>query len=244
MNAIRSLLAVAAVLVLVSCSTAVEDQPEFPADSEGDAGRLSPPQERVLSGMLVMGPEVRTLKPCTEQTELWVIPVESVQRAYDEVAEEAYQPVFVEVEGVREASPAAGFGADYSGQLRLVALLRAESAEEGFGCGEELTDVLFKASGQAPFWHLRVFTEQIMLATPDIPQTIFLGVRPTPLESGWRFESLSTGPETVQLRLDLTRERCSDAMTGSVYTWIATLDIGGEVRRGCGWEGELAPGRR
>lgn len=240
----RSFAAVAAVLVLVACSTDAEDQPESLADVEGEAGQLMPSQDGVLSGMLVMGPEVRTFKPCAEETELWVIPMESVQRAYDEVAKEAYAPVFVEVDGVREAAPAAGFGADYPGQVRLVSLLRAESADEGFGCGEELTDVLFKASGQEPFWYLRVFTERITLATPNIPPTIFAGARPLPLENGWRFESLSTGPETLQLRLDLSREQCSESMTGSVYTWMATLDIGGEVRRGCAWEGALAPGRR
>ena len=236
--------AAAAVLVLIACSTDVEDQPDSPQDFEGEAGQPMPSQDGVLSGMLVMGPELRTFKPCAEETELWVIPVESVQRAYEEIAREAYAPVFVEVDGVREAAPAAGFGADYPGQLRLVALLRAESADEGFRCGEELSDVLFKASGQEPFWHLRVFADRISLATPDIPPTIFAGARPTLLENGWRFESLSTGPESVQLRLDLSREQCSDSMTGSVYTWMATLDIGGDVRRGCAWEGALAPGRR
>ena len=182
--------------------------------------------------MLVMGPEVRALKPCDEETELWVIPVESVQRAYETLAPEAYAPVFVEVEAVREPAPAAGFGADYSGQLRLSALLRAESAEEGFGCGESLSDIVFKASGQEPFWFVRVFADRIALATPEIPSTVFSEAPPTRLDDGWRFESLSTGPETVQLRLDLTRAPCTDPMVGSVYTWSAILDVGGDVKRG------------
>ena len=240
---LRQLTAATAVVVLVACSTDVRDELGSPAESEPEASQPAPSQDGVLSGMLVMGPEVRTLKPCAEETELWVIPVESVQRAYDALAQEAYAPVFVEVEGVREAAPAAGFGADYPGQLRLSSLLRAESADEGFGCGEDLTDILFKASGQEPFWHVRVLAGRITLATPEIPSTIFSGARPIPLENGWRFESLSTGPETVQLRLDLIRGQCSDSMAGSVYTWVATLDVGGEVRRGCAWEGALAPGR-
>ena len=236
------MVAVAATIAATACTS--DPQPE-----EG-AAPVSEPQvtepagtDGVIRGMLVMGPEVRTLKPCDEETELWVIPIESVQRAYDALAAEPYAPVFVEVEGVRESAPAAGFGADYPGQLRVTSLMRAEPSEEGFGCSENLTPVVFKATGQEPFWHLRVLRDRITLATPDIPSTIFSEAGPTPLDNGWRFEALSTGPETVQLRLDVRRGACTDSMVGSIYTWVATLNIGGEVRRGCAWEGMLAPDR-
>ena len=197
----------------------------------------------VMRGTMVMGPEERILKPCQEETELWLVPIESVQRAYEALESEPHTPVFVEVEGVREPAPAVGFGADYSGQLRLSSLIRAESAVEGLGCEENLLETVFRATGQEPFWHIRVLHDRIALATPDIPSTIFSEARPLPLDEGWRFEALSTGPETVQLRLDVTRGSCSDSMTGSIYTWVAVLNVGGQVRRGCAWEGRLAPGR-
>lgn len=233
------------VFALAACGAESGDEVgDTPASSPSAVGSApAAVMDGIVRGMLVMGPEVRTLKPCDEETELWVIPVESVQRAYDQLASEPYAPVFVEVEGSREASPASGFGADYPGQLRLTALHRAEPAEEGFGCGEQLRGVVFRAGGQEPFWHVRVLADRITLATPEIPSTVFAQARPIPLDDGWRFESLSSGPETVQLRLDLTRGRCTDSMVGSVYTWTAMLDVGGELRRGCAWEGALAPGR-
>lgn len=227
---------------LVAC-TAEEDADRNTPGVTEDAGSETTPAEGVTRGVLVMGPEVRTLTPCGEPTELWVIPVESVQRAYDALAPEAYAPVFVEVRGRREPAPSAGFGADYAGQLRLSTLLRADSASEGFGCREDVDGFAFKATGQEPFWHVRVLSDRITLATMEIPSTIFAGSAPIPTDSGWRFESVSTGPETVELRLEIRRGPCTDAMAGSVYTWEATLDVGGEVRRGCAWEGALAPGR-
>lgn len=226
----------------VACTSEPDTDRDTPGLTEQQEAETTP-AEGVTRGWLVMGPEVRTLTPCGEQAELWVIPVESVQRAYDGLAPEAYAPVFVEVRGRRESAPSAGFGADYAGQLRLSALLRAESATEGFGCREDVDGFAFKATGQEPFWHVRVLSDRITLATLEIPSTIFAASSPIPMDGGWRFESVSTGPETVQLRLEVRRGPCSDTMIGSVYTWEATLDVGGEVRRGCAWEGALAPGR-
>ena len=69
-----------------ACTAEQETDRGTPGLSE-DAGVGTIPAEGVTRGMLVMGPEVRTLEPCDEQTELWVIPVESVQRAYDALAQ-------------------------------------------------------------------------------------------------------------------------------------------------------------
>lgn len=196
-----------------------------------------------VRGILVMGPEVRTFKPCAENTELWAIPVESVLRAYDALTSEAYEPLFVEVEGGREVAPASGPAAGHSGQIRLANLLRAEPVGQGLGCGESLVSVAFRASGHEPFWHVRVLSDRITLASREIPSTIFREGLPIPLDNGWRFEAESVGPETVSLRLDLIRGSCLDPTSGSLYTWTALLDVGGFVRSGCAWEGELAPGR-
>ena len=53
----------------------------------------------VVRGFLVLGPEVRSIKPCGEEQELWVIPLTEVTEAYDALSREPYSPVFVEVEG-------------------------------------------------------------------------------------------------------------------------------------------------
>lgn len=197
----------------------------------------------IVQGILVMGPEVRTFKPCAENAEFWAVPVKSILDAYGALAAEPYQPVFVEVDTEHEEPSRSGPGARYPGQLRLVSLLRAEPIGEGLGCEESLVDVAYRASGHDPFWHVRVLSDRIMLATPEIPSTIFSEASPIPVDNGWRFEAESDGPETVSLNLELIRASCVDSVSGSLYTWTASLDVGGVVRTGCAWEGDLALGR-
>ena len=197
-------------------------------------------RDGLVRGILVMGPEVRTFKPCAEDTELWAVPMKSILDAYGALTAEPYQPVFVEVDSEHEEAPRSGPGARYPGQLRLVNLLRAEPVGEGLGCEDSLLGVAYKASGHDPFWHVRVLSERIALASPEIPSTIFNGASPIPLDNGWRFEAQSAGPETVWLRLELIRASCVDSVSGSLYTWTASLDVGGVVRTGCAWEGDLA----
>lgn len=231
------------VLLLLGCGGAGSDGPDPVGEQVAAETTSAESGPTVVRGMLVLGPEVRSLKPCDEETELWVIPIESVQEAYESLAESQYAPVFVEVMAVRESAPSTGFGADYSGQLRLTELRRAAPANEGFGCSEDLGPIMFRASGQEPFWHVRVSPDRIVLSTPEIPETVFEGASPARLDDGWRFESRSTGPEPLPLQLDLERGTCSDSMVGAIYSWTATLNVGGDVRTGCAWEGALSPGR-
>ena len=118
-----------------------------------------------------------------------------------------------------------------------------DPAEGGFGCREDLSEIAFRASGVEPFWGLQVRSGSIVYTTPEIPRTGFEAAEPAVLAGGWIYESVSSGPESLSLSLRLTPERCSDSMVGAIYSWSAEVDIGGEVRRGCAWEGALAPGR-
>ena len=98
------------------------------------------------------------------------------------------------------------------------------------GLIQELRDALKARKGE----------EAKLLATPEIPSTIFSESPPIPIDNGWRFEAESDGAETIRLRLELIRASCVDSVSGSLYTWTASLDVGGVVRTGCAWEGDLA----
>lgn len=229
--------------LMVAACTQV-DRPETELEP-GEPARLesAPAGVEVVRGFLVLGPEVRSIKPCDEDRELWVMPGTATREAYEELSREPYAPVFVEVEGVVGEPPASGGGADYAAQLTVSDLRRAAPADEGFGCREDLSGVAFRASGVEPFWGLRVSGGSIVYSTPDIPETMFDGADPVPSSGGWVYESVSAGPESIAIRLTLSPERCRDSMVGAIYTWTAEVDIGGVVRRGCAYEGALAPGR-
>jgi putative lipoprotein len=222
-----------------------------PSGTGGDAPAESPepdgPAERfgtgVVRGFVVLGHEVRSIKPCDEEGELWVVPTTDVTAAYEALSREAYAPVFVEVEGSIGPAPDSGFGTEYDEQLTVTAFRRASPAEEGFGCSEDVSTFAFRAAGVEPFWGLRVTASSIVFSTPEIPETVFEVVEPAFSGGGWVYETVSAGPEPITLRLEVRPERCSDSMLGSIYSWSASADVGGQVRVGCAWEGALAPGR-
>ncbi len=218
------LIAIGAVLFLASCGP-----------GEGVPGVT-------LRGHVVLGHEVRSLAPCNEEHELWVAPNSELIEAYETFSREPYEPVFMEVRGELGPAPEEGFGADYPGMFTVRSLRRAAPATEGFGCREDLSDIAFRASGQEPFWHLRVTGDAILFSTPEIAETAFAASTPRQTPEGWVYEAEATGPEQLTVRVVLTRGRCSDTMVGALYSWSASVEVGGEARAGCAWEGDIAPG--
>lgn len=231
-----------ATLVAPACSTPeAEDAPAVPDDAPEVTRREN--GAAIVAGFVVLGPEVRSIKPCGEDQELWVIPTSEVTEVYESLRAEPYGPVLMEFESVVGPAPESGSGAGYSGLLTVRSLRRAEPAGEGFGCSQDLSGFMFRATGQEPFWHLRVSPTGLRYSTPSAPESTFAPVPPVRLGRAWVYESEGTGPEAVGLRAVFEPARCTDTMAGSVYGWTATVDIAGERRSGCAWEGALSPNR-
>lgn len=195
----------------------------------------------VVRGFLVLGPEVRSIKPCEEEDEWWVIPTPRVTEVYEALGGGAYEAVFVEVDATRGPPPASGFGADFAGLLTMRELRRAEPADEGFGCTEDLSTFEFRASGEEPFWHLRVTPQSMTLSTPAGPEASFEAAAAAMAAGGWTYSSESTGPEAVSIIATFRPDPCTDSMSGAVYSWTAEVTVGTERRVGCAWQGALAP---
>jgi putative lipoprotein len=236
------LVAVFWTLASAACTTG-EESGDGAVEAEGDVAVADVSGASVVRGFLVLGPEVRSIKPCGEDRELWVIPTVDLNEAYSSLSREPYDPVYVEVEAIVGEAPESGFGTDYSGLVTVRDVRRAQPAEEGFGCGEDLSSFAFRATGHEPFWSLRVTPTAIVLSTPDLPETLFEAVAPSVLGDGWVYESRATGPETILLRAVFEPGRCTDSMVGAIHGWRARVEIGDDVRAGCAWEGMLAPGR-
>ena len=221
--------ALLAALVVLGCS---DNDEAAPPDEGGTPETVGAVQEgpTVVRGFLVLGPEVRSIKPCGEEQELWVIPLTEVTEAYDALSREPYAPVFVEVEGERGPAPETGFGAEYDGQLTVTGFRRAAPGEEGFGCREDFSRFAFRASGVEPFWALQVREDAIVYSTPEIPETLFEAAEAAFAGGAWVYTSVSTGPEPIEMSARFAPGRCSDSMVGAIYSWTATVEIGGEVR--------------
>lgn len=225
-----------------ACGSADESSADEPGPAEVTSVTVVE-GDAVVRGFLVLGTEVRSIKPCGEERELWVVPVADLTTAYEELSREPYAPVFVEVEGRLGAAPATGSGADYDGLLTVRSLRRAAPAAESVRCDEDVSGFSFRASGAEPFWHIQITPSAMVYSTPDLPETRFSGAEPFIAEGGWVYESEATGPESLLIRATLAPGRCRDTMAGAIYSWSATVELAGEVRRGCAWMGDLAPGR-
>ncbi|MGR8921570.1 MAG: COG3650 family protein [Gammaproteobacteria bacterium] len=91
-----------------------------------------------LRGLLVVGHEVRSFRPCGGDRDLWVeadrATWQALARAYEQIAEAAYDPVYAEVEGSVSATPAdTGFARDYDGRIEIRAI-RAVAAPRDTDC--------------------------------------------------------------------------------------------------------------
>jgi uncharacterized membrane protein len=186
-------------------------------------------------GHLVWGHESRRFSSCDGGREGWVINAagDELVEVYEELTSAPYQPMFVEVRGAWIAAPTQGFGTDYAQALRIDELLRAEN--EGFGCRLVLDGVLFIASGNEPFWRLRIGEDGISMRSMEAPDERRFGA-PQMRREAERvvFEGEHRGSA---IRVTLDRRRCIDTMSGARYSWAASVDLDGKQLTGCAAEG-------
>ena len=212
---------------------ASEIEPGAPAAGESPGIRVR--------GHVVLGHEVRTFQPCGEASKLWVVPTAELRSAYDALSHEPYEPVFAELRGELGPPPESVFGAEYQGQLQVLTVMRAASATEGHGCAEDLTGIAFRASGNEPFWHIRVTRDSIVFSTPGAPELEFPGASPHRDRLGWSYKTETKDLETRTIRLTVQEGPCTDTMVGALYSWRARVELDGRIYEGCAWEGDDAP---
>lgn len=196
---------------------------------------LLQPQGGRFKGHLVWGHDNRSFTECGAEREGWVINEagDELVDVYEQLVTAPYQPMFVEVRGVWEAAPREGFGAEYGEALRITELLRAEN--EGPGCRLDLAGALFVASGNEPFWRLRVREDGIVLRSMESADEI---VFPAPEKRGQPpLITFDSGELDAAIRVTLERRRCIDTMSGARFAWAATVSSGGRELAGCAVEG-------
>lgn len=94
-----------------------------------------------MSGLLVLGHEVRSLKLCGDARVFWVqMPAalrQQLDTEYRRLATRPYEAVYVELEGEYGAHPASGFAADYDGTIEVRAIheVRSVSRDGAEACG-------------------------------------------------------------------------------------------------------------
>ena len=218
-----TLAGIIAALAVVSCTNSTSDS-NAPVAEEGR-----------FVGYLVWGHEVRSFSNCDGDREGWAIndTGDELKEIYESLTSEPYQEIFVEVRGNWQQAPAEGFGSDYPEALRITELIRAEG--EGFGCDLELDGVLYVASGNEPFWRLHIRPDGLSMWSMDSPGETKFAPGDVRMEDGR--VTIDVDKADAGIRIVLEKRRCIDSMSGTRYSFAATVDAGGRTFHGCALEG-------
>jgi copper homeostasis protein (lipoprotein) len=84
------------------------------------------PHAIVYKGVYSFGPEVKSFKDCDNGTEFWVTDnSEQLELQYSQLKfEKPYEPVYIEVEGIKIRSDKDGLGSEYDSTLVVKKLIK------------------------------------------------------------------------------------------------------------------------
>lgn len=121
---------------------------------------------------------------------------------------------------------------------RLVAVHYA--APEGAPCDALPPAAELEARGQEPFWFVSLTGDVATVRTPEELEGVqYAGGRWSVIDgTHWRFDAARGGEALV---LELSLERCADAMSGARYPLKATLTRNGAAMPGCALPGRGSP---
>jgi uncharacterized membrane protein len=87
-------------------------------------------------------------------------------------------------------------------------------------------------TGTEPFWGVRIDGGQANYANPDHPEGYDFAVSRFAGNNGLGFSGMMEG---LSVTITLTPGQCSDGMSDRNYPYVATIALGEETLRGCGY---------
>lgn len=124
-----------------------------------------------------------------------------------------------------------------SAMLPLFALAACTPAKDGIDSkGETFTavapDEVVTLTGAEPFWGVQIAGGQANYANPDHPEGYDFAVERFAGNNGLAFSGTMEGQA---ITITLTPGQCSDGMSDRTYPYVATIALGEETLRGCGY---------
>lgn len=110
-------------------------------------------------------------------------------------------------------------------------------ATDGIDTGGEVFDAVapdevISLIGTEPFWAIRIDKGQANYANPQHPEGWDFAVGRFAGNNGLGFTGVREGQA---ITITLTPGQCRDAMSDRTYPFVATVDLGEETLRGCGY---------
>lgn len=194
----------------------------------------------LIRGLYTFGHEVRALRPCGEDEDLWVIDqTNMLGQLYGKLDEAGLGGVqiFVIFKGNFGPSPVEGFGAEYAGSVTVDEIIYA--AYEGYRCDFDLAGFVYRASGNEPFWMVEVLPDRMRMVRPGFPDLVWpeLAMETTGDGVVWR----GSGGELPAV-LTIGPGPGYDSMSGAYFHQKAKFDLDGQIFKGPAMRGLASPG--
>jgi uncharacterized membrane protein len=225
-----ALLAASIALVLAACGDRNADQAAAPATKPTAAPVAPPPPPPSrFRGTALMGKDGYGFTLCGDTAQQVASFTPDAQKALDAfLAGKELKEFFVD-----------GWGStDANGRPNFTGFERLAPLEQGNCDEKDLSNSLFRARGNEPFWSVDVTPQGVKFERPDQPTVTF---EYQPLEKaadgGRRFAAENSDGK---LTLTLTPGACSDGMSDVAYGWNATASFGDQMLKGCGFAGLVA----
>lgn len=110
---------------------------------------------------------------------------------------------------------------------------------DAFGCESRLEDTVLAGRGTQVLWTLEVTAAALSFtAAPGEAPRIFPYRPPTRTQGKLLLESSDADGG---IRVELQPAPCSEAMTGTIFGFVANVETGGQRYAGCAWRGLAGP---
>ncbi len=202
----------AALAALLLSATLQADEPK-PVDSA----------PKLAYGLMMQQGERLIFSPCRDPSYANVEDVSadgSVTRALNSVGLAAGKRLYVELLGVLE-----------NGTLKASAfnMARVEGRCQMPGGKEEA----WRAAGNDPAWALVAGSEHVRLQRYGKPEVV---LPYTAFRSDGNVSRYDGASDHAKLVVRLDKTLCRDAQANGIFAWTATVELNGEVLKGCAWQ--------
>ncbi len=218
--------------LLQACSTSPTHQPEQDTVKASlDQPDSIKPQTFMIRGEVVIGNEVRTLKPCNSNQQFWLdISAELKEKAMS-LSSVPYQPMYGELIGYLTPPSQTGYNGDYAARFKITNV-NTITSENPSRC--QNTSSSTRAFGNEPGWVAQFTPKRLTVQTFNSDKKA-VPITGSQITAGERQYSFKNGELTLQ------HELCADGMSDSIYGWKSRLALNNESYKGCATLGNSDP---
>lgn len=224
----RSLTLLASIWLIQSCSSSTNSFNQVEQIQPATIGHTQLTKKKtqtaqfIMRGTLVIGHEAQTFTPCGSNRQYWVNLKKPDINSVQALSSMPYQPMYAELIGRLSPPSNSGFDSNFTAIFN-VSNINMVSTENPQRCTMPYRST--QAFGNEPFWLIDFTKNQTSYSQTDFKKG--LSITSSQLTTQKRQYQFERG------QLSLTKKRCNDTMSNSVYGWTSEYKAKDNSKSGC-----------